>query len=346
MIKNNVKFENQGDLMTLEIFEQYISTKEDGRLKHRERKDLEFKANYNFGSIKNGKFSKSIAAFANADGGIMIFGIKDRPREPIGMTNDNFEHIEIEKITQFLNEHFAPEIILDIYDFEVDGKKFGVFIIDESKNKPIMCIKNAGDKELIEGDIYYRYSARSQKIKYPDLKELLENIKELERKKWMEHIQNIAKIGPQNIALIDVYRGNMPNPQNKQIIIDKDLLKDIKFIQEGRFVEKEGAPALKLMGTIEGMEGITTLVPDLNLDKDFLTTKELGEKLGLLTSKNGTQYISGVIWKYQIKENSQYHQHKHNQKLYTHLCYEFLKEKNITLEQSQQIYKEFLASKK
>ena len=38
--------------MTLEIFKKYIETKEDGRLKHREKKDLEFKANYNFGSIK------------------------------------------------------------------------------------------------------------------------------------------------------------------------------------------------------------------------------------------------------------------------------------------------------
>ena len=332
--------------MTLEIFKKYIETKEDGRLKHREKKDLEFKANYNFGSIKNGKFSKSMAAFANADGGVIIFVIKDKPRESIGMSNDNFENIEIEKVTQFLNEHFAPEIIWNMYDFEVDGKKYGVFIIEESKNKPIMCIKNVGDRELIEGDIYYRYSARSEKIKYPELKELLENAKEFERKKWMEHIQNIARIGPQNIALIDVYRGNIPNSQNKQILIDKDLLKDIKFIQEGKFVEKEGAPVLKLMGTIEGMEGIQTLVPDINLDKDFFSTKELGEKLGLLTNKNGTQYLTGIIWKFDVQQNSQYYQHKNHQKLYTHLCYEFLKDKDITLEEAKVIYKEFLSSKR
>lgn len=96
--------------MTLEIFKKYIETKEDGRLKHREKKDLEFKANYNFGSIKNGKFSKSMAAFANADGGVIIFGIKDKPREPIGMSNDNFENIEIEKVTQFLNEHLHQKL--------------------------------------------------------------------------------------------------------------------------------------------------------------------------------------------------------------------------------------------
>lgn len=326
--------------MTLEVFQKYIEVKADGRLKHRERKDLEFKANYNFGSIKNGKFSKSIAAFANSDGGVMIFGIKDRPREPIGMSNDNFANIEVEKITQFLNEHFAPEIIWNAYDFEIDGKKFGIFIVEESKNKPIMCIKNAGDKELLEGDIYYRYSARSEKIKYPELKELLENAKEMERKKWMEHIQNIAKIGPQNIALIDVYRGNIANPQNKEIIIDKELLKDIKFIQEGKFVESNGAPALKLIGNIEGMEGIQTIVPDLNLDKDFFTSKELGKKLNLLTEKGSPVYIPAIIWKYQIQDNPQYYQHKNHQKLYSSLCLKFLKEKNLTLEQAKTIHQE------
>lgn len=275
----------------------------------------------------------------------MIFGIKDSPREPIGMSNDNFEKIEIEKITQFLNEHFAPEIIWNMYDFEVAGKKYGVFVIEESKNKPIMCIKNVGD-ELKEGDIYYRYSARSQKIKYSELKELLENAKDLERKKWMEHIQSIAKIGPQNIALIDVYRGNIENPQNKQIVIDKDLLRDIKFIQEGKFVEKEGAPTLKLMGTIEGMEGIQTLVPDLNLDKDFFTTKELGEKLNLLTEKGSTNYLTAVIWKYDIQNNPQYYQHKKHQKLYSGFCYKFLKDKNLTLKDAKEFHKEYLERSK
>lgn len=331
--------------MTADLFKKYIETKEDGRLKHRKRKDLEFKANYNFGSIKNGKFSKSMAAFANADGGVIIFGVKDRPREPVGMSNDNFKEIEVEKITQFLNEYFAPEIIWNAHDFEIDGKKYGVFTIEESKNKPIICIKSVGN-ELEEGDIYYRYSARSQKIKYSELKELLEKAKELERKKWMELIQSIAKIGPQNIALIDIYRGNIENSQNKQIVISEDLLRDIKFIQEGKFVEKEGAPALKLMGTIEGMEGIQTLVPNLNLDKDFFTTKELGEKLNLLSVKGSACYLPAVIWKYNIQNDPQYYQHKKQQKLYSNLCYEFLKDKNLTLEDAKKIYKEYLKQNK
>ncbi|WP_052399187.1 AlbA family DNA-binding domain-containing protein [Candidatus Francisella endociliophora] len=116
--------------MKEESFKKYIEVKSDGRLKHREKKDLEFKQNYNFAAIKEGSLAKSIAAFANADGGIFIFGIKDKPREPIGMSNNNFENIEIEKITNLLNEYFSPEIKLDIYDFNIDGKKYGIFKIE------------------------------------------------------------------------------------------------------------------------------------------------------------------------------------------------------------------------
>ena len=32
-----------------------------------------------------------MAAFSNADGGVMIFGIKDSPREPIGMSNGKYD---------------------------------------------------------------------------------------------------------------------------------------------------------------------------------------------------------------------------------------------------------------
>lgn len=59
-----------------------------------------------------------------------------------------------------------------------------------------MCIKNVGDRELIEGDIYYRYSARSEKIKYPELKELLENAKEFERKNGWNIYKILLELDP------------------------------------------------------------------------------------------------------------------------------------------------------
>jgi len=323
--------------MTEEQFKKIIEIKTDGRLKHRESKKLEFKANFHINSMN--LYTKTFSSFANSSGGMIIFGIKDRPREPIGMTNNNFEKIDPERISNFLNTHFAPEIIWDMYSFKINEKEYGIFIVEESKNKPVMCIKDTKKQVTVEGDVYFRYSGRNEKIKYADLKYIFDMNKEIEQKKWMEHIENIAKIGPQNIALIDILRGNIQNTQNKQIVIDKELLKQINFIQEGKFVEKDGAPALKLIGSVEGVE---TYTPNFNLDDDYYTTKELGENLNLLSDKGSTSYITAVIWKYGIQKNSSYYQHKKSQKLYSKLCYEFLKSKKITLEISKKIHKEYL----
>lgn len=323
--------------MTEENFKKLIELKEDGRLKHRESKKLEFKANFNFNSMNT--YSKTFASFANSLGGVIIFGIKDNPREAIGMTNENFENIDTEQITNFLNNHFSPEIKWEMLSFIVDDKNFGVFIIEESSNKPIMCTKETRKQVTNEGEIYYRYTGRSEKIKYADLKAIFDNNKEDEQKKWMEHIEKIAKLGPKNIALIDVLRGNIENSHNKQIVIDKELLKEINLIQEGKFVEKDGAPALKLIGNVEGVE---TYTPNFSLDDDFYSTKELGAKLNLLSEKGSTAYMTAVIWKYDIQNNSSYYQHKHNQKLYSKVCYEFLLSKNIDLDKAKTIHKEYI----
>ncbi|WP_103568621.1 AlbA family DNA-binding domain-containing protein [Campylobacter concisus] len=331
--------------MTIDDFKDLIEINSNGRLKQREKKNLEFKLNFNIGAIKGGSLSKTIAALANTEGGIIIFGIRDRPREPIGMSNNNFVNMEVEKVTQYLNEYFSPEIIWNLDDFTLeDNRKFGVIYVEESKSKPVVCIKTIGD-ELIEGDIYYRYSGRSQKIKYSELKYMLEYEKELERKRWIEHITNIARIGPQNIALMDVYNGNIVNCNNKNIIISKELLRDIKFIKEGKFVEKDGAPALKLIGNVEGMDGIQTIIPELNMDKDFLTTKELGKKLGWLTDKGHTKFVTAVIWKYGIQKERKYYQQKGASKFYTTLCFDFLKSQQLSKDKISSIYQEYLDNK-
>ncbi len=326
--------------MTKEEFLEIVSTNADGRLKHRENKRLEYKANFNFGSMN--EYSRTMAAFANTKGGVIVFGVTDSPRHAKGMTNNNFEETDEEKITSFLNEHFAPEIEWEKYLFKIDGKKFGVILVNESKNKPIVCIKDTKKDKAREGDIFYRYVGRTQRIRYPELRKILDEKIENERKKWLEHIENISKIGPENIALIDILRGEIPS-ENAKILIDKKLLKKIKFIQEGRFVEKEGAPALKLIGEVEGAEIIT---PKFNLEDDFYTTKELAKQLGLLTEKGSTAYMTAVIWKYGIQEKEEFYQHKGHQKLYSRLALEFLKSKNITLEQAKGIYKEYLRLRK
>lgn len=275
--------------MTETEFKQIIALKHDGKLFKRENTTLEFKANFNTNDLP--VYAKTFCAFANHSGGTMVFGVTDSPRLPKGMTNSNFSNIEIEKVTNYLNEHYSPEIGWNTFEFQLEDRKFGVIQISESSNKPVICKKNTHKDASKEGDIFYRYSGRSEKIKYPELVAILNASRELEQRKWMEHIQNIAKIGPTNVALMDVYRGSIHDIDGKQIIIDPQLLNDIKFVREGHFVEEEGAPTLKLIGSIEGKEGLTTIIPNLDLNNDFFTTKELGEQLGLLSERGSTVYV-------------------------------------------------------
>lgn len=314
---------------------ELLTLNERGYLTHRENQRLEFKESFGFHSLP--AYAKTMAAFSNNQGGVILFGVSDNPRKPVGLQNDNFENADPAKITVGLNEYFSPEIIWDMSTFEHNGLKYGVISVQEAMVKPVICKKNGN--ELKEGEIYYRYRGRKETIKYPEIQKIFDENREKERKSWMEHIEKIAKVGPHNIALIDIVRGSIGSESGKEIVIDKKLLKEIKFIQEGKFVEKDGAPALKLIGNVQGVE---TYSPDFNLDKDFYLTKELADELGLLTEKGSALYMTAVIWKYDIQSKTEYYQFKSNQKYYSRLCLEHLREKNLTLDDANAIYKEYL----
>lgn len=99
--------------------------------------------------------------------------------------------------------------------------------------------------------------------------------------------------------LLDTYKGEI-NVGNGKIIIDKNVIDKIKFIQEGRFVEKEGAPTLKLLGDIEGIFDTENSIPT---DKLFpLFAKDIQDRLEL-----NSHDVICILWKLKIKGNSKYH---------------------------------------
>ena len=82
-------------------------------------------------------------------------------------------------------------------------------------------------------------------------------------------MQKITQIGVQNVGVFS-YDGEIFAGDHK-IIIDKDAVKQIKFIKEGNFVEKEGSPALILKGKIENTESleVITISSDPNKTHPF-----------------------------------------------------------------------------
>jgi len=250
-----------------EIFQ--ISPKNPDRILTRESSNLEFKESFGWKSIA--KYLKTCASFANAKGGYIVFGIGKQPHNLIGLSGHNlktFEDMDPELLSGNFNDHFSPEIKWDYHLHELKGKIFGLFYVFECNDKPVVCKKEA-DVILKEGDIYYRYRGRSERIKYSELHSILDLKREKEQRLWMKHIFQIAKIGVKDIGIFDLKTGHVKGT-NGSFIIEESLLSQLSFIKEGEFSERRGNPTLRLIGNVESISG-TPIISSLG--KKIIRTK-------------------------------------------------------------------------
>jgi hypothetical protein len=220
------------------------------RLTSRENSRLEFKESFSLGSSDS--YSKTGAAFANAQGGYIVFGVKDSPRELVGLQSNNFETFDSAKFTQALNERFSPEIEWESHVCEIRGLKTGLIYFAESARKPVMCTRDSG--VLKQGAIFYRYRGQSQTIRYPELRRILDEEKSQERDLWFKQLRKIAEIGVGHVGILDLHSGEVSGSKGKFFISD-DLLPKLQFLREGHFVQNDGAPALRLIGDVQSVEG-------------------------------------------------------------------------------------------
>ena len=69
-----------------------VSSKEPSRIINREGTTIEFKESYNHGNMA--QYFKAMAAFANNQGGYILFGIGDKPRRLIGLKDKSLSQFE------------------------------------------------------------------------------------------------------------------------------------------------------------------------------------------------------------------------------------------------------------
>lgn len=230
------------------------SPKDLSRIINREGMTIEFKESYNHGSME--KYLKAMAAFANNIGGYILFGVGDKPRRLLGLKDKSlsqFEELKVEEFSNSLLDYFSPEIKWDHCTFEFREMRFGVIYVHALTRKPCICKKNFNDLEkkpiLKEGDIYYRYGGRSERIRYTELSAIIDESRKNEEQQWLNFAKNAVRIGVSNAALLDINTGNLSGCGGS-VVLDADLLQKISFIQEGKFVETGGKPTLRLIGDI------------------------------------------------------------------------------------------------
>ena len=215
------------------------------RLVTRENSRLEFKQAFNWSN--NAKYAKTMAAFANSRGGYIVFGVGNKPRKLLGLTNERFNDVDPAEISEFLNSVFSPEIDWDRHICEIGGRRFGLFYIWESTDKPVVAIRNAGS-DIKEAEIYYRYRGRSERIKYSELRRLLEEKRASEEALWLQHISQIAKIGIEDAAILDLQSGKA-QAGGGTVLIDDSLVPQLRRIAAKPTDERCGAE-LRIEGKI------------------------------------------------------------------------------------------------
>lgn len=282
----------------------------DGRLFHREGQELEFKEQFNLAGLAD--YLRDFAAFANNRGGLLIFGVKDAPRVPNGLSaasHEQFNRIDPERITGYILEIFSADIRWEQASFNVDGKDFGLFQIYEAPTKPVIAKKNEGkDHQIKNGEIYYRYGGRTQVIQYAELQNIIDRRVEQNNRQWLDLMSKIGRTGPENAAILDTERAVIEKDDSKILVVDEDLARKLKFVKEGEFVEKKGATALKLVGDVVPIEKVEVVrrIRE-NLTKQYpLSAMELAAEVKKTVPAATPPQIWQIVRENRLKENSDY----------------------------------------
>lgn len=290
-----------------------------GNLRSRESNTVEFKESFNKNSTA--KYAKTMAAYANNRGGYIIFGVKDNPREIVGLKNNNFENLSQEQFTDAINSLFSPAIDWECGTLTIPAKqlktvsndevekeiteiKVGWLYTEQTESKPVIAQKSDSGEKITSGDVFYRYRARSEKIKYAEMRRIIEERTSKEREGLLKLFEIIRKSETANLGIVNYSNGKITTPYGVDVAFDRKLvsqvLKKAKFIKEGSFDETVGIPVIKVTGNIDLAEEVP--VSEIDPDQGYpYIQKDLFEKLGI-----PSQDLYALIYYYKMKEAKRY----------------------------------------
>lgn len=246
------------------------------RFAHGESDQHECKENFGFKHAE--KWLRPVAALANNSGGYIVFGVKDKSvtdgkidpcsYEVVGMNSNEFENADPVDFTKLVKSTFDPTPRIETLIHHVGEMKVGVMYVRPHASRPIIAQRGHG-KQVKEGDIFFRYPGQSTNIKYRDLRAILDERDQQAREQILPMVEKLLQLGPQNAMVADLASGRLSD-ETRSIVIGEELLDKIKFIREGEFDEKEGEPTLKLVGSVQAIDG-----PGSVLHKGFATPADL-----------------------------------------------------------------------
>jgi hypothetical protein len=299
------------DKLNENTISEILKLKDDGNLYHRESQYLEFKESFNLAGLAD--YYRDFSAFANNKGGYLIFGVKDKPkRELVGLSAkaiEQFDKLDPEAVTGHLLELFSTNITWEHEIYNLNNMTFGVFYVYESNSKPIISKRDEGKDQILKnGEIYFRYGGRTQKIQFAELESIINKRIEQNNNQWMDLVQKIGKSGPQNAAILDTEKGIIEKENNQILVVDEELVKEFQIIREGEFSETKGAKTLKLVGNITPINHVEVIkkVKEDKLKEYPLSAKDLLNEIKKKQPNINQNRIWEILKENGIKNNKDY----------------------------------------
>lgn len=296
--------------MTIEEeLRETLSVRPSGQLIHREGLRLEFKEQFNLAGLAD--YLKDFAAFANNRGGLIVFGVTDSPRKIQGLSKksiERFEKLDPERMTGHINKVFSGHIEWQATIIELDDKSFACFKVFEASHKPLICKSDHGKNVLRNGDVYFRYGGRTQRIRHSELQSLIQARIEEANKAWIDHVKQIGAQGPAKKALLDLRTGKLEIDSEREVFVDQSLIEKVKWIREGQFDEVDGAETLKIVGNISAVNTVE-VIHEVEKDrmKDYpLSASELAAEIRKICPDCGKNRVWEIIKSDGLKDNKEY----------------------------------------
>lgn len=150
------------------------------------------------------KLAKHILGFSNAEGGVLVIGIKEEDSGSLNIRGiDKFE--DKTKIKSKLSNYLPSELQFEIHNFEynkdvewgeIKNKKFQVLMVEDTPQYiPFLSIKASGS-EIEKNRVYFRGKTNTEEANHEELKKIINrrldtNISTTVEDEFKEHLTQL-----------------------------------------------------------------------------------------------------------------------------------------------------------
>lgn len=228
------------------------------RVGSREGKHREFKRQPATGDML--RYGKTLAAFSNTDGGVIVFGVTDAPRSIVGVDGAFPDEANW---ANSLRTAFAPEIDFAVREYAVGGRIIVAIGVDRGRDLPVVCLRDSSVDRMVngrakseallqQGTIYYRQAGQTRPIHHLELRTMLERRDAEQLAAFMQNLKIISEVGPDKIGILDMSKAAAAGDTTR-LYLSRETARHLNFIERGRFVESEdeGDPAYMVIGSVQ-----------------------------------------------------------------------------------------------